>query len=79
MSDERDRDLRDILRAERSRGRKQHVDIEAERKFREDKGEIRKIYESGTERDLRQLLKSWKYSEEKIEEAVRVFRAVRAL
>jgi hypothetical protein len=75
----RDDDLRDVLREERSRGRKQQVDIDAERLQRERKDQIEKIRMEGTEDQLRALLRSWGISETKIEAAVSVFRSVREL
>ncbi len=79
MSDERDRDLKDVLREERNRGRKQRVDTEAERLKREKSAQVEAIRQSGTEDDLRALLRSWGLAQDKIEAAVTVFRSVREL
>ncbi len=71
---ERDDELKDVLREERSRGRKRPVDTEAERKLREQRQAILEIARHGTEADLRQLLEGWDFSEKEIEEAIRAFR-----
>ena len=76
----KDDDLRDVLREERSRGKKQRVDIEAERIRRRREQAIREIATTpGMERELRELLRSWGKTEEQIEAAVTVYRALHGL
>jgi hypothetical protein len=79
MTDDRDRDLQDVLRAERSRGRKQRVDIEEQRSNRQRKERIVEIYRSGNEEELRQVLREWKYRPDEIEGHVKLFRSLRGL
>ena len=79
MTDKRDRDLQDVLRSERSRGRKQRVDVEQERLNRERKERVLTLYRSGTEDELRALLREWKFAPEEIEEHVKLFRSLRGL
>lgn len=80
MSKERDDDLRDVLREERSRGRKQHLDIEAERVQRRREQAIREIATlPGMENELRELLRSWGKSEREVEAAVIAYRSLHEL
>ncbi|MDP9267663.1 MAG: hypothetical protein M3P27_04975 [Acidobacteriota bacterium] len=74
----REDDLRDVLREERSRGRKRPVDTAAERDQREREAAVLEIYRHGTENDLRELLRIWDFSVEEIEAKVSAFRKVRA-
>ncbi len=74
---EDDQDLKDVLREERSRGRKR-VDIEAEKRERKQKAELLNIFYHGSEDDFRQLLRSLGFSEKDIEEKVKIFRDERA-
>jgi hypothetical protein len=62
--EDRERDLQDVLREERSRGRKQRVDIEAERIRHRREAAIREIATTaGMDNELRELLRSWGKSE----------------
>lgn len=75
-----ERDLHDVLREERSRGRKQRVDIEAERIRRRREEAIREIATTaGMENELRDLLRSWGKSDQEIETAVTAYRALHGL
>ena len=75
-----ERDLHDVLREERSRGRKQRVDIEAERIRRRRENAIREIATTpGMENELKDLLRSWGKSEKEIETAVTAYRALHGL
>jgi hypothetical protein len=78
--EDKERDLQDVLLEERSRGRKQRVDIEAERIRRRREEAIREIATTpGMENDLRELLRSWGKSEKEIETAVTAYRALHGL
>ena len=78
--EDRERDLQDVLREERSRGRKQPVNTEAARKQRERENAIREIATTpGMENELRELLRSWEKSEKEIETAVTAYRALHGL
>ena len=78
--EDKERDLQDVLREERSRGRKQRVDIEAERIRRRREEAIREIATTpGMENDLRELLRSWGKSEKEIETAITAYRALHGL
>ena|SRR5271157_336242 len=63
-----------VMREEQSRGRRP-VDI-AEKK-RQQRLMVLKIYRRGTEQQLRQLLRTWGYSESEIEEKATIFRRLR--
>ena len=77
---DKERALQDVLREERSRGRKQRVDIEAERIRRQREDAIREIATApGMENELRNLLRSWGKSEKEIEAAVTAYRALHGL
>ena len=77
---DRERDLQDVLRDERSRGRKQPVNTEAVRKQRERENAIREIATApGMEDELRELLRSWGKSAQEIEAAVTAYRALHGL
>jgi len=74
---DKDRDLDDVLREERSRGKKHRVDIEAERIRRRREDAIREIATTpGMESELRELLRSWGKTDREIEAAVTVYRAL---
>jgi hypothetical protein len=76
----KERDLQDVLREERSRGRKQPVNTEAARKQSERENAIREIATTpGMENELRDLLRSWGKSEKEIETAVTAYRALHGL
>ena len=71
------RDIGDLLRQERSRGRRRPVDVAAQREHREREEAVLEIFRHGTEDDLRQLLRIWDYPEDEIEQKIRAFRAAR--
>ena len=71
------RDVEDVLREERSRGRRP-VDTDEQHRQAEQKAAIRKIYREGNEDQLRQVLRLWKYSDQEIEQFVEKFRELRA-
>lgn len=75
MADEDD--LRDVLREERSRGRKQPVNTQAQREQRERENAVLEIFRYGTEADLRELLQLWGFSKTEIEERISAFRRAR--
>lgn len=80
MKEDKERDLQDVLREERSRGRKQPVNTEAARKQRERENAVREIATTpGMENELRELLRSWGKSEKEIETAVTAYRALHGL
>ncbi|MBZ5566930.1 MAG: hypothetical protein LAN64_03670 [Acidobacteriia bacterium] len=66
------------MREERSRGRKRHVDIEAERQQKQEKDAVREVFRHGTEQQFRDLMRLLEFSEEEIGEKVKAFRAARA-
>ena len=70
----RDDDLKDVIREERSRGKKP-VSADAIRNQEERKNAVRQIFRRGTREDLRQLLKTWGYSAEEIEAALKEYDA----
>ena len=73
----REDDLRDVLREERSRGRKRQVDTAAEQEQREREAAVLQIFRYGTENDLRELLRIWDFGVEQIEAKVSAFRKLR--
>jgi hypothetical protein len=78
--DEKERELRDLMREERSRGRKRRVDIEAERVIRRREEAIRDIASApGRENELRELLRAWGKTDEEIEKAVTAYLALYGL
>lgn len=73
----REDDLRDVLREERSRGRKQPVNTQAEKEQRDREKAVLEIFRYGTEAELRELLELWGFSKNEIEEKISAFRAAR--
>ena len=71
----KDEDLKDVIREEGSRGKKRPVDTDAIRKHTERKAAVLQIFRRGTREDLRALLKTWGYSHEEIEAAIKEFDA----
>ena len=45
---DRERDLQDLLREERSRGRKQRVDVDAERQQRQERAAVREVFRNNS-------------------------------
>ena len=73
-----ERDLRDVSREERSRGRKQRVDIDAERQQKEQKAAVLEVFRHGTEQQFQELMRLLGFPEEEIGEKLKAFRAARA-
>jgi hypothetical protein len=71
----KDDDLKDVIREEGSRGKKHPIDTNAIRKQAERKAAVLQIFRRGNREDLRRLLKTWGYSKEEIEAAVKEFDA----
>jgi hypothetical protein len=71
----KDDDLKDVIREEGSRGKKQPIDTDAIRKQAERKSAVLQIIRRGNREDLRALLKAWDYSVEEIEAAIKEFDA----
>ncbi|HEY1679633.1 MAG TPA: hypothetical protein VGG04_18090 [Candidatus Sulfotelmatobacter sp.] len=63
-------DLDDVIREERSRGKKQPIDTDAIKNQEERRNAVLQIFRRGTREDLRSLLKTWGYSKEEIEAAI---------
>jgi len=60
-------DLNDVIREERSRGRKRPVDADAIKEQADRRDAVLRIFRRGTREDLRALLTTWDYSKEEIE------------
>lgn len=71
----RDDDLNDVIREERSRGKKQPVDTDAIRNQQARTDEVLRIFRRGTREDLRALVKTWGYSEQEIEAVLKEYDA----
>ena len=71
----KDDDLRDVIREEGSRGKRQPVDTDAIRKQAERRAAVLQTFRRGTREDLRALLKAWGYSQQEIEAVIREFDA----
>jgi hypothetical protein len=76
--EDRERDLQDVLREERSRGRKQRVDIDAERQQQAQKAAVLEVFRHGTEQQFQELMRLLGFSEEEIGEKLKAFHAARA-
>jgi hypothetical protein len=74
----KERDLPDVLREERSRGRKQPVNTEAARKQREREMAVLEVFRHGTEQNFLELMRLLGFSDREIEEKLKAFRAARA-
>ena len=72
---EKDDDLKDVIREERSRGKKQPVNTDAIKNQEERRNAVLRIFRRGTREDLRALLKTWGYSNEEIEAALKDYDA----
>lgn len=68
-------DLTDVLREERSRGKKQPVNTDAIKSQEERRNAVLQIFRRGTREDLRALLKAWNYSTDEIEAALKEYDA----
>jgi hypothetical protein len=71
----KDDDLDDVIREERSRGRKRPVDTDAINQQAERTTAVLRILRRGTREDLRALLKVWGYSSQEIETALKEYDA----
>jgi hypothetical protein len=68
-------DLNDVIREESSRGRKRPINTAAIDEKAERTEAVLRIFRRGTREDLRALLKTWGYSKEVIEAALKEFDA----
>ena len=68
-------DLNDVIREERSRGKKQPISTDAIKNREERRNAVLHIFRRGTREDLRALLKTWGYSKEEIEAALKEYGA----
>jgi hypothetical protein len=68
-------DLNDVIREESSRGRKRPINTAAINEKAERTEAVLRIFRRGTREDLRALLKTWGYSKEVIEAALKEFDA----
>ena len=68
-------DLNDVIREERSRGKKQPINTDAIKNQEERRNAVLRIFRRGTREDLRALLGTWGYSTEEIEGAIKEFDA----
>ncbi len=68
-------DLKDVIREEGSRGQKRPIDTDAINQQAERRDAVRRIFRRGTRDDLRALLKTWGYSQEEIEAALKEYDA----
>ncbi len=66
-------DLNDVIREETSRGKKRPVDTDAINAQEERRDAVLRIFRRGTREDLRALLKTWGYSNDEIEAALREY------
>ena len=68
-------DLKDVIREESSRGKKRPLDTDAISEQAERRDAVLRILRRGTRENLRSLLKTWGYSKEEIEAALREYDA----
>lgn len=68
-------DLNDVIREERSRGKKRPLDTDAVSTQGERRAAVLRIFRRGTREDLQALLKAWGYSKEEIEAALKEYDA----
>jgi hypothetical protein len=73
----KDDDLNDVIREERSRGKKQPVNTDATRNQEERRNAVLQIFRHGKREDLQALLKAWGYSNEEIETALKEYDVAR--
>ena len=69
-------DLKDVIREEGSRG-KRPINTAAINEKAERRETVLRIFRRGTREDLRALLKTWDYSEQEIEAALKEYDAAR--
>lgn len=70
-------DLKDVIREESSRGKKRPIDTDATNEQAERRDAVLRILRRGTRENLRSLLKTWGYSKEEIEAALKEYDAAR--
>jgi len=70
-------DLNDVIREERSRGKKQPINTAAINETAERRDAVLRIFRRGTREELRALLKNWNYSKDEIEAALIEYDAAR--
>ncbi len=68
-------DVNDVIREESSRGRRRPIDTDAIRVQSERNAAVLLIFRRGTREELRALLKTWEYSKEDIEAALKAYDA----
>jgi hypothetical protein len=68
-------DLDDVIREERSRGKRRPVDTEAVNQQAARRDAVLRILRRGTREDLRDLLKAWGYSGQEIEAVLKEYDA----
>jgi hypothetical protein len=71
----KDDDLDDVIREERSRGKKRPLNSEAIREQEDRRDAVLRIFRRGTREELRALLTTWSYSKEEIEEVLKEYEA----
>lgn len=71
----KDDDLKDVIRQESSRGQKRPIDTDATNEQAERRDAVLRTLRRGTREDLRALLKTWGYSKEEIEAALKEYDA----
>ena len=71
----KDDDLNDVIREESSRGKKRPVNTDAIKEQADRRDAVLRIFRRGTREDLRVLLKTWGYSDEKIESVLKEYDA----
>ena len=68
-------DLDNVIREERSRGKKRPADTTAINEQADRRNAVLRIFRHGTREDLRALLKAWGYSREEIETTLKGYDA----
>jgi hypothetical protein len=71
----REDDLNDVIREESSRGKKRPVNADAIKEQADRRDAVLRIFRRGAREDLQALLKTWGYSEEKIEAILKEYDA----
>lgn len=71
----KDDDLDNVIREETSRGKKRPVNTDAIKEQADRRDAVLRIFRRGTREDLRVLLKTWGYSDGKIEAVLREYDA----
>ncbi|HUA86846.1 MAG TPA: hypothetical protein VMB85_23475 [Bryobacteraceae bacterium] len=78
MDKEKRHDLNDVMREEKSRGRRP-IDTQAQREHEEDLRGMRKLLELGTEEEFKEAMRAYGYAEDSPQmlNALRIWRAFR--